>query len=512
MIRRHWGSPALLCLVLGGCLVGPDYHAAKAPESPAFKETPPGWLIGQPADATDRGAWWSVYNDPVLDALERQVDVSNQTLKAAEAAFRNARALVDEARANLFPTLGLTADGSRSSSGGGSSGSNSFGSSSNSVTSNGLGTVTNGGTTTTSSTSTSRTRNSFSLEAQASWDLDVWGRIRRQVESNVAGAQASAADVASARLSAQGSVANYYFQLRGEDSLQILLDQTVADYERSLRITNNQYTAGTVARGDVVAAQAQLESTRSTAVAVTLLRSQYEHAIAILTGHAPSALTVPPGTLTMNVPVVPPGVPSTLLQRRPDIAAAERTMQQQNALVGVAVAAYYPDITLSALYGYSGDPIRSLISAANRVWSLGSAASETLFDGGSRRATVAAARALYDQAVATYRQTVLVAFQQVEDELVALRVLEQQAVVQDRAVVAVRQAVAIALNQYRAGIVTYTSVITEQALALGDEQTALSIRQSRLVASVALIQALGGGWDSSALPEAGSLHTNPLIP
>lgn len=521
MTRRIWGSPALLCLALGGCMVGPDYHAAKAPESVAFKEAPPGWQVSQPADAIDRGAWWSVYNDPMLDALERQVDVSNQTLKAAEAAFRNARALVDEARANLFPTLGLTAGGTRSGSGGGSSGSNTFGTTSiggtsNGLTSNGLGTVTNGGTstggTTSSSTSTSRTRNVFSLEAQASWDLDVWGRIRRQVESNVAGAQASAADVASARLSAQGSLASYYFQLRGEDSLQILLDQTVAEYERSLRITNNQYAAGTVARGDVVAAQAQLESTRSTAVAVTLLRSQYEHAIAVLTGHAPSELTIPPGTLTMNVPVVPPGMPSTLLQRRPDVASAERMMQQENALIGVAVAAYYPDITLSALYGYSGDPIRSLISVANRVWSLGSAASETLFDGGSRRAVVAAARALYDQAVANYRQAVLVAFQQVEDELVALRVLDQQAVVQERAVTAVRQAVAIALNQYRAGIVTYTTVITEQALALADEQTALSIRQSRLVASVALIQALGGGWDAAQLPPAPSLHTNPLLP
>jgi NodT family efflux transporter outer membrane factor (OMF) lipoprotein len=390
--------------------------------------------------------------------------------------------------------LGLTAGATRSSGGSGSS----------------LGTST--ATSSVSGGSVGRTRNNFSVEGSASWDLDVWGRIRRQVESNVAEAQASAADVASARLSAQGSLATYYFQLRGEDSLQILLDQTVKAYERSLQITQNQYGAGTAARSDVVAAQALLESTRSSAIAVAELRSQYEHAIAVLTGHAPSELTIAPGALTDRVPIVPPGLPSTLLQRRPDVAAAERTMQQENALIGVAVAAYYPDISLSALYGYSGDPLRSLISVANRVWSLGASASETLFDGGARSSAVRAAQATYDQSVATYRQTVLTAFQQVEDELVALRVLEQQAVVQDRAVDDIRKAVVIALNQYRAGTVAYTTVITEQEQALTNEQTALTIRQNRMVASVALIQALGGGWDAAALPEAGSLHTNPLVP
>ena len=495
MTRRNWGGPALLCLITAGCMVGPDYHAPDAPPSAGFKELA-GWQIAQPGDAVDRGVWWSVYHDPVLDGLERQIDVSNQNLKAAEAQYRNAKALVDEARANLFPTLGVNASDTRSSSGGSSLSSGSSISSSGSF----------------SSGSGSRTRTTYQLEGSASWDLDVWGRIRRQVESNVAEAQASAADVASARLSAQGSLATFYFQLRGEDSLQVLLDQTVRDYERSLQITRNQYGAGTAAKSDVVAAQALLESTRSQAVAVALLRGQYEHAIAVLTGHAPSELTIPPTRLAQDVPVMPPGVPSALLQRRPDIAAAERAMQQQNALIGVAVAAYYPDISLSALYGYSGSPIGSLISAANRVWSLGAAASETLFDGGARSATVRAARATYDQSVATYRQTVLTAFQQVEDELVALHTLEQQAVVEDRAVAAITQAVQIALNQYRAGTVAYTTVITEQEQQLSDQQTALSIRQSRLVASVALIQALGGGWDASALPEASTLHTNPLVP
>ena len=329
----------------------------------------------------------------------------------------------------------------------------------------------------------------------------------------MAAAQVSAADIVTAQLSAQGQLATYYFELRGEDSLQVLLDRTVHDYEHSLKITQNQYAVGVAARADVVTAQALLESTQAQAVAVAELRQQYEHAIAVLTGHAPSELTIAPAPLTQTVPVQPPGIPSALLQRRPDIAAAERLMKEENALVGVAIAAFYPDITLSALYGYSGNPIGSLISVANRVWSLGASASETLFEGGARTAAVAAARATYDQSVATYRQTVLTAFQQVEDELVALRVLEREAVVEDQAVASVRRAVAITLNEYQAGTVAYTTVITEQAMALADEETALTIRQSRLVASVALIQALGGGWDTTALPSAGSLQTNnPFLP
>ncbi|MEJ1977782.1 MAG: efflux transporter outer membrane subunit [Acetobacteraceae bacterium] len=268
------------------------------------------------------------------------------------------------------------------------------------------------------------------------------------MESDVANAQVSAADVASARLSAQAQLASDYFQLRSQDSLQQLLDSTVAADARSLQITQNQYGAGVAARSDVVAAQALLESVQAQAVAVAELRAQFEHAIAVLTGHPPAELAIAAAPLTDQVPIMPPGVPSTLLQRRPDVAAAERSMQAENALVGVAVAAYYPDISLSALYGYSGDPIGSLIQTANRVWSLGASATETLFSGGARSATVTAARATYDQSVASYRQTVLTAFQQVEDELVALRVLEREAKVQDQAVQSVRRAVTIALNQY----------------------------------------------------------------
>ena len=533
------------CVALAGCKVGPDYRTPAAPIPIVYKELA-GWQIAQPQDTADRGAWWSIYNDPVLDGLERQIDVSNQTLKAAEAAYRTAQATVGIARANLFPVIGANAGVTRSFRGGNSSSSGSgitsTGLSSTGVGSTGVGSTglttttagtttgvitnngtsasttttsgtTTGGTTTGISSSSGRTTNIYSLEGSLSWEIDVWGRIRRQIESDVATAQASAADVAAARLSAQGQLATYYFELRSQDSLQQLLDRTVSDYQRSLQITENQYNVGVAARGDVVAAQALLESTQATAVAVAELRAQYEHAIAVLTGHPPADLTIPPGSLTMDAPAVPPGLPSTLLQRRPDVAAAERSMQAENALVGVEIAAYYPQVNLSALAGFSGNPLGSLISAANRIWSLGAAASETIFDAGARTASVAAARATYDQSVANYRQTVLTAFQQVEDELVALRVLGQQAVVQDRAVQSVQRATAIALNQYRAGTVPYTTVITEQAMALADEQTALTIRQSRLVASVALVQALGGGWDAGQLPSSGKIErSNPLFP
>jgi NodT family efflux transporter outer membrane factor (OMF) lipoprotein len=490
-MRPLLGPSMVAALLLTGCMVGPDYHKADAPIPTTYKELK-GWQVAQPLDAIDRGAWWSIYHDPVLDGLERQIDVSNQTLQEAEAAYRNARAIVDEARANLFPTLGVTAGDTRSSRGGGS------------INSSGL----------TSSTSTSgRTTSDYELEGTASWDLDVWGRIRRQVESNVAAAQVSAADVDSARLSAQGQLASDYFQLRGQDSLQQLLDATVAADQRALQITQNQYGVGVAARSDVVTAQALLQSVQAQAVAVAELRGQLEHAIAVLTGRPPAELTIAAAPLTDQAPVMPPGVPSTLLQRRPDVAAAERSMQEENALVGVAVAAYYPDISLSAFYGYSGNPIGSLIETANRVWSLGASATESLFEGGARSSAVRAARATYDESVATYRQTVLTAFQQVEDELVALRVLEQQAKVQDQAVQSVRLAVVISLNQYRAGTVPYTTVITEQTQQLTDEQTALTIRQNRMVASVALIQALGGGWDTTQLPSRNSLQqNNPLLP
>ncbi len=490
---RH--AALLLLPLLGGCMVGPDYHRPPAPTPVAFKELA-GWKPGQPLDALDRGAWWSVYRDPLLDGMEQQVDVSNQTLAAAYAAYRSSAAIVQQARANLFPVLTGTGSDTRSSSGAGSSRSSGL---------TGFGSTGFG--------SKTFTRTTYSLEGDGSWDLDVWGKVRRTIESDVAAAQASAADVANARLSAQATLATDYFDLRASDALEKLLSDTVRDYQRALQITQNQYDVGVAARSDVLTAQVQLETTQAQLVNVGVARAQFEHAIAVLTGHPPADLTITPGGLATEVPVVPASVPSALLQRRPDIAAAERAMQQQNALIGVAVAAYYPDISLSALYGYSGSPLSSLISASNRVWSLAASGTETIFQGGARSAQVAAARATYDEAVANYRQTVLSAFQQVEDQLAALRILEQQAKAEAVAVRDAQRSVELALNEYRAGTQPYTAVITAQNTALADEQTALTVQQDRLVASVTLIEALGGGWDASQLPDKNDLQRGvPFLP
>jgi NodT family efflux transporter outer membrane factor (OMF) lipoprotein len=466
-----------LALAAAGCKVGPNYHRASAPTSPAFKELA-GWKPTHPSDGMDRGAWWSIYNDQELSLLEVQVEVSNQNVKQAEAAYRQAAALVQEARAGLFPTLTGTLGVTRSKEGG----------------SGGASVAGGGGF-------SSGPRTSYSAELNASWDLDVWGKIRRQIESQSAAAQVSAADLANATLSAQGSLATDYFELRSADSLVKLLTDTVAEYRRALQIAQNQYDAGTASRADVLTADVQVQSALAQLVAAGVSRAQFEHAIAVLAGKPPADLSIPPAPLTDDVPVVPAGVPSALLERRPDIAAAERTMQQQNALIGVAVAAYYPDITLTALFGFAGDPLSSVFNAANRVWSLGASATETLFDAGNRTAAVLAARAVYDQAVASYRQTVLTAFQNVEDQLSNLRILQQQAAAEANYVAAARRAVDVTLNEYRAGTVAYTSVITEQESLLSAEQAELTVRQNRLVASVALIQALGGGWEAGDLPE-----------
>jgi NodT family efflux transporter outer membrane factor (OMF) lipoprotein len=492
--KIHGAVLALLAIALTGCMVGPDYQRPDAPVPASFKELS-GWKIGEPRDMADKGAWWSVYQDPELDRLERMVDISNQTVKSYEAQYRNAVALVAEARGALFPTIGLSGGATRSSSGGRSG-------------SSGTGTTGSSGT-----TSGGRSGTSYSASGTISWDLDVWGRIRRQVESQEAGAQVSAADLANARLSAQATLASDYFNLRAADALAQLLTETVAAYRRALQIVQNQYRAGTVSNADMVTAQAQLQSTEALLVGVGVQRHQYEHAIAVLTGHAPAELTIPPAPLASAVPVVPPGLPSTLLERRPDIAAAERQMQEENALIGVQVAAYYPDISLSALGGFVGTPLSQLFTTGNRIWSLGAAASETLFNGGARPAAVAAARATYDQYVANYRQTVLTAFQQVEDALSTLRILEQQAAAEAVAVASAQRALEVTMNAYRAGTVAYTSVITQQTLLQADRQTALAIQQSRLVASVTLIETLGGGWSATALSDSGTPHGfSPLMP
>ncbi|MBV8915430.1 MAG: efflux transporter outer membrane subunit [Acetobacteraceae bacterium] len=503
----------LVCLLLAGCSVGPDYVRPPPSSLPiAYKELQ-GWAPANPRDMDDRGAWWSVYGDPLLDQLAPQVAVSNQTLIADEALFRQNVAIVAQARAQLFPTIGAAASAQRRH---GTTGSGTGFSSSTFDT----GTSTTAGTTTTSpgtsssfvSTGSGRATNAYALEGTASWELDLWGRIRRQVESDVAAAQASAADLANARLSLQSQLVTDYMLLRSADELKLLLDRTVADYQRAVQITQNQYNAGVAARGDVISAETQLAGAQSAAINVGVQRSQLEHAIAVLTGKAPAELTIAPGHLPQAVPLVPPGVPSTLLERRPDIASAERNMQEQNAKIGVAVAAFYPQVTLSGVLGLAGSSLGGLFSVANNVWSLGSSAAMTLFDAGARSAAVRQARAEYDQAVATYRQTVLTAFQQVEDELSATRILQAQSAAAQRAVELARRSVAIALNQYRAGTQPFTTVITAQNTALADEQSALTVRQNLLTASVSLIVALGGGWQETALPAPAAIKAQPIFP
>ncbi len=515
--------PLLLCLLpLAACMVGPDYHRPAAPVSDGFRELPPpppGWTHAAPADALPKGAWWSLYQDPVLDRLEQLVEPNNQTLAQTLANYRAAIATVQIDRSTLFPQLSLAATASRSSSGGVSTGL-----STSTLTSP---TLTGGAPATTTSTTTSTgnglgstvgssrgagfTR--YELEGSADWEIDVWGRIRRQVESGVAAAQASAADVANARLSAQGTLATDYFLLRASDALLALLQRTAADYERSLAITRNQYAAGVAAQGDVLTAQVQLESTQASVVNVGVARAQYEHAIAVLTGQPPAALRLEAAPLPLAVPAIPVAVPSVLLQRRPDVASAERTMASENALVGAAIGAFFPTISLSAVLGYAGDPISSLIQAANRLWSLGASASEVLFDGGARTAQVRLARANYDASVALYRQTVLTALQQVEDQLAALRILAQQQAIAERAAADAQRSVQITLNEYRAGTQAYTAVVTAEATALSNQEAVLTLQQERLTASVSLVVALGGGWTTLELPDKDALQRDlPFLP
>lgn len=460
----------------GGCALGPDYLRPPAPVPHAYKELK-GWKVATPRDGIDRGAWWSIYNDPELDRLERQVEISNQNVAAAEAAFRQSVALVQEARAGLFPVIGFTYSAVKSHQGSAVTG----GSGSGFGGSGGI------------------TRSTVTMETTGSWDLDVWGRIRRTIESDAANAQVSAADLANAKLSAQAQLAAAYFNLRAADSLQTLLNKTVEQFQRTETITENEYKQGTVGRSDVLNAQTQVKTTQAQAINVGVERAQFEHAIAVLIGVPPSALTIKASKLATNVPAPSPDSPASLLERRPDIAAAERGIEAQSALIGVDATAYFPDISLSGFIGWIGSKAFP-ISVANEVWQIGATATETLFDGGARRAQLTATEAAYYGAMATYRQTVLTAFQQVEDNLSSLRILGKQQKVQDEAVKLSQEAVTITINEYKGGTVSFTTVVTAQATELTNEQTALAVRQNRFLASVSLVQALGGGWDTGALP------------
>jgi NodT family efflux transporter outer membrane factor (OMF) lipoprotein len=464
--------PLAVAATLAGCMVGPDYVRPTAPAPAAYKEAA-GWKVAQPADDAPRGAWWEAFNDADLNALEAQVDISNQTIAAAAARVREATSATDAARAALWPVVGVTGSAQR-----------------NSV---------NSGSGNASGNSGSNRNTSYNIALGASWEPDLWGGIRRNIESNRDLAQASDADLAAARLSVQATLAQTYLLVRVQDAQLDLLRQTVAAYERSLQLTRNQYAAGIIARGDVAQAEAQLKSTQAQVFDAMITRAQLEHAVAVLVGKAPAELTITPRELVAVYPDVPLAVPSALLERRPDIAAAERRAASANAQIGVAQAAFFPALTLSANGGLQSSVIGSLLSLPNRYWSLGAQLAQTLFDAGLRSAEKTQAIAKYDETVANYRSTVLTGFQEVEDNLVALSLLEQEATVQDAAVAAARESAAIALNQYKAGTANYLAVVVLQANALNSERTSLGILGRRLTASVGLVKALGGGWNATSL-------------
>jgi NodT family efflux transporter outer membrane factor (OMF) lipoprotein len=467
----------LAALALAACAVGPNYTLPSAPVPNAYKELPPGWKVASPQDAKRRGDWWSIFEDPELDRLERQVNISNQNVKQYEAQYREAVALLKEAQAQLFPTITASFSGQRGGGGGGTA-----------AVSSTVGSGAGGST-----------RTEFTLQGLVTWQPDIWGTIRRQIESRKAGVQVSEANLANAELSAQATLATDYFDLRAADSLRELLKHAVSLDERALEITRNMFQSGTATNGDVAAAQSSLEATQAQLIAVEQQRGTYEHAIAMLTGHLPAELAVAEAPLASRVPQVPMSVPSEILERNPSVAAAERQMQQENALIGVAIGAYFPTISLQALGGYAGNPLSTLINSGNRIWSTAGTASDVLFQGGEQVAAVAQARATYDQYVANYRQTVLTTFQSVEDQLLALRVLERSAEFEQRAVGHAQIAADVALNQFNAGTVSYTTVITDIQALIADQESLLTMQQNQLVANVSLIEALGGGWDVSKL-------------
>ena len=479
-ISRKLPPVFVLSALLAGCSVGPDYVKPTAPVPAKYKESRD-WRPARPRDGAERGAWWSVYRDAELNRLLPLVQVNNQNVAAAVATHDQAEALIREAQASLFPTVSGQYPVTRSGEGAGV------------LSSGGSGTTTVG-----TNLNHGFARTLFYPQGSIGWTLDIWGQIRRQIESNVAQAQADLALLANATLSAQAQLATAYFNLRYEDSLKAVLLRTVKAYRETERITKNQYNGGTVSKADLITAETQVLNTQAQAIATDAPRQQYEHAIAMLTGRPPAEVSVPRGVLPRNPPATPPGLPSTLLERRPDIAAAERTVAEQNALIGVAVAAYYPSITLTAAGGFEG-PNAFPFLAAYQIWSLGAAAADPLFDAGLRSAQVDAAKATWRNSVATYRQTVLAAFQQVEDELVALRVYAKELRVQEKARDEAAEAVKVYLNQYQAGTVAFTTVVVAEATLLADEEAVLATEQALFVANVTLIEALGGGYDAGSL-------------
>lgn len=460
---------ATMVLSLSACAVGPDYVRPEVAAPAAYKENA-GWKAAEPSDQVSRGGWWEIFGSAELNALQEQVAAANQNLMAAAARYRQAQALAQSAHAGLFPTLSAAASSTRSrASAGGKS----------PAAGNPIG-------------------NQHNLSIGASWEADVWGRVARTTEAGAASAAASAADLEAVQLSIRAELASNYFHLRALDTQLRLFDDTMRAYARSLELTQHRYASGVAARADVVQAQAQLKTAQAQAIDLRPQRAQVEHAIALLVGKTPADFSLPDAMLTTAVPLTPVGLPSQLLERRPDIAAAERHVAAANAEIGVAAAAFFPTLDLAAAAGYQSASLAHWLSSPNLFWSLGPALAQTIFDGGRRQANRDQAGAAYDESVANYRQTVLGGFQEVEDNLATLRYLEQEAEVQQDAVRFANESLAIAGNQYRAGLVSYLNVVTAQATALASERSRVDILNRRLAASVQLVRALGGGWTAAA--------------
>jgi NodT family efflux transporter outer membrane factor (OMF) lipoprotein len=474
MRTQSVGIIGLAALLLGGCMVGPDYTKPSAPVTPAYKEAD-GWKVAEPSDHLPRGQWWAIFGDPELDQLEEQVATANQNLKIAEARLREARALVRFNRAALFPTISTSVGGASVR----DSANRPF------LTPN-------------ASTGSS---GDLLLSLDMSYEIDLWGRVRRTVAAARNEAQATAADLETAQLSLQAELAMDYFELRAADAQQQLLHETVKAFEAALQLTTNRFQGGAAPKSDVAQAQTQLDTTRAQATDVMVQRAQLEHAIATLIGIPPAAFRLSPRPLDTPPPDIPAGIPSQLLERRPDIAAAERRVAEANEQIGIAKAAYFPTATLNASVGFEGSSFGNVLNASSLLWSVGASLTQTIFDGGRRGATSDAARAAYDATVAGYRQATLTAFQQVEDNLAALRILEQEAQQQRRAVESAQLSLQLFTNRYRGGVDNYLQVITAQTATLANQRTEIDILRRRMDASVLLVKGLGGGWDVAQLPK-----------
>ena len=462
---------ALSGLLLSACAIGPDYQRPEAASPAQYKEAA-GWTQANPSDALERGAWWELYGDPQLNGLVEQLNSANQSVAQSEAQFRQAQALVRSARGAFLPSADLSVGKTRSSQGTGSSNS--------SLTS-----------------SSSGIRDTLNAQVGVSWEADVWGKLRRGLEANEASAEASFADLAAMRLSQQSELVQNYLQLRVIDEQKRLLEATVEAYQRSLKMSENQYRAGISGKDAVAQAQTQLRNTQASLIDLIWQRAQFENAIAVLTGQAPAGFGLAETTNVPALPQIPARLPSQLLERRPDIASAERSIMAANANIGVAKAAYYPDFSLSLSGGYSSSQYQDWLSVPNRFWSVGPKISLPLFDGGQRSAEVDRNEALYDQTVAKYRQTVLDGLREVENYMVQLKVLGDESVVQEQALESARESLRLTTNQYKAGLIAYLDVVSVQTTALSTERSVLTLLQSRLIASVQLIAALGGGWDGN---------------